>query len=85
MENAAPGRIDAEKVMGILEQHEELIKHKAWTENILRRYETISEENVTAILQEEIGQVFVKVLENAGVFKQDEEGMEAFRRFIASL
>ena len=85
VDNAAPGRIDAEKVMGILEQHEELIKHKAWTENILRRYETISEENVTAILQEEIGQVFVKVLENAGVFKQDEEGMEAFRRFIASL
>ena len=37
------------------------------------------------ILKEEIGQVFVKVLEDAGVYKCDEEGRKAFDRFIASL
>ncbi len=35
--------------------------------------------------KEEIGQIFVKVLENAGVYKCTEEGREAFRRFLAAL
>ena len=37
------------------------------------------------ILKEEIGQVFVKVLEDAGVYKYNEEGRKAFDRFIAVL
>ena len=34
---------------------------------------------------DEIGIVFAEVLECAGVYKQTEEGLSAFRRFIASL
>ena len=37
------------------------------------------------ILKEEIGQVFVKVLEDAGVYKCTEEGRKAFQRFIEIL
>ena len=37
------------------------------------------------ILHEEIGQVFNQVLEDAGVYKQTEEGRVAFERFIESL
>ena len=37
------------------------------------------------ILQEEVGQVFVHVLEDAGVYKCTPEGREAFRRFIKAL
>ena len=37
------------------------------------------------ILHEEIGQVFNQVLEDAGVYKQTEEGRAAFERFIGSL
>ena len=66
-------------------QHEELEKHMDWAQKLMNRYEDIHADNVMDILREEIGQVFVKVLENAGVYKQDEEGQEAFLRFIASL
>lgn len=37
------------------------------------------------ILKEEIGRVFVHVLEDAGVYKCTDEGRAAFRRFIATL
>ena len=45
----------------------------------------INQENVMDILKEEIGQVFVKVLEDAGVYKCTKEGREAFDRFIKTL
>lgn len=37
------------------------------------------------ILQAEIGRVFVRVLEDAGVYKRDAAGQAAFDRFIASV
>ena len=36
-------------------------------------------------LQQEIGKVFVKVLEDAGVYKCTEEGRKAFDRFVSVL
>ena len=33
-------------------------------------------------VQDEIGHIFVEILECAGVFKQDKEGREAFKRFV---
>ena len=38
-----------------------------------------------AALRDEIGMVFSHVLENAGVFKQDEAGQAAFLRFAVSV
>lgn len=37
------------------------------------------------IIQKEIGIVFAKVLEDAGVYKRTDEGKSAFKRFIESL
>lgn len=37
------------------------------------------------ILKKEIGNVFVKVLEDAGVYKCTEEGRQAFMRFVQTL
>ena len=65
-----------------LEEQEVLLKHKDWADEILQKYSDINETNVMDILKEEIGQVFVKVLEDAGVYKTDEAGREAFDRFI---
>ena len=62
-----------------------LQKHDAWVKEFLPKYAVISRENVWDILKEEIGQVFVKVLEDAGVYKCTEEGRKAFDRFIAIL
>lgn len=68
-----------------IEDHEELIKHKEWAEKIQAKYPDINDSNVMDILKEEIGQVFVGVLEDAGVYKCTEEGRAAFDRFIAVL
>ncbi len=66
-----------------------LEKHADWVEEFLPKYKEagveITAENVDSILQEEVGQVFARVLEDAGVYKCTEEGRAAFGRFLASL
>ena len=62
-----------------------MVKHAEWVEGFLPKYDEITEENVWNIIKEEIGQVFVKVLEDAGVYKCTEEGRKFFDRFIAVL
>ena len=42
----------------------------------------ITKDNAEDILKEEVGQVFAKVLEDAGVYKCTTEGREAFERFL---
>ena len=37
------------------------------------------------ILRAEIGKVFSEVLEDAGVYKRNEEGQKAFMKFVGSL
>ncbi|MEG2915623.1 MAG: galactose-1-phosphate uridylyltransferase, partial [Oscillospiraceae bacterium] len=62
-----------------------IFKHKEWIEEILQQYSDINSENIDIILQNEIGTVFVKVLEDAGVFKRNQKGITAFNRFLATL
>ena len=45
----------------------------------------ITNENIDSIIKGEVGKVFVKVLEHAGVYKCDEDGRKAFRRFTDSV
>ena len=63
---------------------EELAKHADWIDELKEKY-TFTEENVEDILKKEIGIVFMKVLEHAGVYKCTDEGRAAFLRFIDSL
>lgn len=56
-------------------------KHAAWVEGFKPNYADINASNVDDILKTEIGKVFEKVLEHAGVYKRDEEGKAAFIRF----
>ena len=62
----------------------ELEKHAEWAEELRSRY-TFTKENADEILRQEVGAVFAKVLEHAGVYKCNEQGREAFLRFIASV
>ena len=66
-------------------ENESLKKHADWVKEFLPKYEEITKENVMGILEEEVGQVFVKVLEDAGVYKCTKEGRDAFKRFISVL
>lgn len=62
----------------------EVSKHADWFEEWKENYE-ITLQNVKSILQDEIGNVFIKVLECAGVFKRTEQGVLAFKRFLSTL
>ena len=63
---------------------EETGKHADWVEEWKDNYE-ITSENIKAILQDEVGKVFAKVLECAGVYKCEEQGVLAFKRFLETL
>lgn len=65
--------------------NETLAKHADWVAGFLPKYDSITEENADSILRQEIGHVFVKVLEDAGVYKCTEEGRAAFLKFIGTL
>lgn len=58
--------------------------HVAWAHAVAMRH-NFSREPVAAVLREEVGAVFAQVLADAGVFKEDEAGREAFDRFLAAL
>ena len=42
-------------------------------------------ENIDAIIEKEVGEVFVKVLEHAGVYKRTVEGKAAFLKFVEAV
>jgi len=62
-----------------------IAKHAAWVKEFMPKYEKVDSENIEQILQTEVGLVFEKVLEQAGVYKRTPEGKEAFMRFISIL
>ncbi len=67
-----------------LASDETLQKHAAWVASFRDQY-TFTAENTQSILQKEIGAVFAKVLEHAGVFKRDAAGQAGFDRFLQTL
>lgn len=65
-----------------IRENEKIEKHADWVECFLPSYEKITKKNVTEILKKEIGNTFVHVLEDAGVYKCTPEGRDAFLKFI---
>ncbi|MGM9903875.1 galactose-1-phosphate uridylyltransferase [Enterococcus sp. 10A9_DIV0425] len=59
--------------------------HREWAEELKQANPEITEETATPIINEAVGKVFARVLEDAGVFKRDEEGQAAFLRFTETL
>lgn len=68
-----------------IRSNESIEKHADWVEEFLPKYENINASTIENILQQEVGKVFCEVLEDAGVYKCTEEGLNAFRRFLAVL
>lgn len=58
-------------------------KHAKWFDEIRKKHPEMDEKNIRQILDEEIGLTFMKVLECAGVYKQDEKGLEGLLRFVS--
>ena len=69
---------------GDLYADEATAKHAPWAEELKQRHD-FTREDAEAVLRQEVGEVFKKVLEDAGVFKRDEAGQAAFLRFAESV
>lgn len=72
----------AEVLSGKTSATEEIRKHEPWMEELKMKYDfsTLSEQETEKIIYEETGQIFVKILENTGVFS----GPEAIKDFLNS-
>ena len=71
-----------------ISKNPELAKHADWLKELKEKYNSFtgkSEEDIIDIIKKETGLIFSKVLEHAGVYKCNEEGLAAFESFIASL
>lgn len=69
----------------LLAQSNEIAEyHLTWAEKMKKNY-TVTEENVREIVENEVGFIFARVLEDAGVFKRTEVGQQAFDTFIQEL
>lgn len=68
-----------------ISSNEKIEKHAAWAESFLPKYDNLNKDNIQDVLQKEVGEVFVHVLEDAGVYKCTPEGRAAFMRFIEIL
>ena len=64
-----------------LHADEVLCKHADWVEELKKQY-MFTPENAMDIILQETGKVFAAVLEDAGVYKNTEEGRRAFLRFV---
>jgi UDPglucose--hexose-1-phosphate uridylyltransferase len=65
-------------------QLENLKKHAPMMTR-LERGRQQSSQSLEKQIQDEVGRLFLKGLEDAGVFKQTEQGLEAFKRFMSTL
>lgn len=81
---------------GNLFKDETISSHAKWATEFLPKYGISVSENgtvngandkdkVTQIIHDEIGFVFSGVLEDAGVFKRNRQGVDAFQRFVDNL
>ena len=68
------------------EEGSPLAVHADWIDQLIAKYGTsMAPQDANNVVKQEIGTVFSHVLENAGVFKQDKEGQDAFLRFMQSV
>ncbi len=68
-----------------LRADEVLEKHADWVDAFSKKYDKIDQDNIDEIVRNEIGEVFMHVLEDAGVYKRTPEGQAAFMRFVESI
>ena len=68
-----------------IRSNELIEKHADWVDSFRTGYQSFTKDNLDEILEKEVGLVFERVLEDAGVFKYDEAGRAGFKRFLTSM
>lgn len=59
--------------------------HAQWAAEFMSRYPSFNADNAMDTIHAEVGAVFEQVLLDAGVFKRDENGLSAFKKFIEKI
>ena len=69
---------------GKMNEREDLRKHTEWLKYYLEKHKikNLAESNLDEFIENAIGETFSKVLENCGVFKNNEDGEKGFSKFI---
>jgi UDPglucose--hexose-1-phosphate uridylyltransferase len=63
-----------------------LYKHTAWIQELIQKYGiSHSRESAQVLVRNEVGNKFLAVLTDAGVYKNNPSGISAFRRFMLQL
>ena len=69
----------------LLDQENNMAKsHKDWAKEIKKQTQPTLD-NVQKLIEEAVGDVFLRVLEDAGVYKQTSEGQAAFKAFVQTI
>ena len=76
--------IDIDNTLAPYEQPEPDEAILAWFDALRDSY-LFNVDNVDGIIKTEIGKTFVRVLRDAGVYKDDEAGRAGFLRFLATI
>jgi len=76
---------EVEQVAAYLVGEEDLVAdyHQEWADKLKESHPELTDKDYALeIVQESVGKIFARVLEDAGVYKQTEEGQAAFMRFV---
>lgn len=68
------------------EEYPAIAEHHAWVNQLFEQHgQAATKEEAMQLLEREVGDKFVEILSNAGVYKRTEEGLTAFNRFVHSM
>ncbi|HEP1793956.1 TPA: UDP-glucose--hexose-1-phosphate uridylyltransferase [Streptococcus suis] len=56
--------------------------HQPWADRLKTEHPVVTEEMAEEVIRASVGQIFARVLEDAGVYKRTPEGQAAFMRFV---
>ncbi|HEL1619498.1 TPA: UDP-glucose--hexose-1-phosphate uridylyltransferase [Streptococcus suis] len=56
--------------------------HQPWADRLKAEHPVVTEETAEEVIRDSVGQIFARVLEDAGVYKRTPEGQAAFLRFV---
>ena len=59
--------------------------HQSWAQKLKKEHPNLSEKEAKTIVQLSVGEIFARVLEDAGVYKRTPKGQEAFMAFIRTI
>lgn len=63
---------------------DKVVKHKEWVLSLQAKYQ-FTNENITEIFHNEIGNIFLHMLDDCAVFKQNEKGLKGFKKFLGQI